>query len=111
MNAPLWTRPVTIELDGVATHYIRTTREAAWCLLDDWTAEKKGIAYQRAVQACAKAMAGALPDPAARILFIAAARDASLPVALASDIREFDPFVADLAEATHEALFAGLSQK
>lgn len=111
MTEALWNRPVTIELDGVATQYIRNTREAAWYLLDDWTAEKKGAAYQRAVMACAKAMAGALPDPAARILFMAAARDASLPVTLANDIRESDSFVADLTEAAHEAMFASLHQK
>jgi Protein of unknown function (DUF982) len=111
MNERLWNRPVTIELHGVATQYIRTTREAAWCLLDDWTSDKKSVSYQRAVVACTKAMAGALPDPAARILFIAAAQDASLPVALASDIWEFDLFVADLTEAAHEAMFAGLQQK
>jgi hypothetical protein len=110
MTETLWNRPVTIELDGVATHYIRNTREAAWCLLDDWAADRKAVSYRRAIMACAKAMAGALPDPAARILFIVAARDANLPVALASDIREFDVFVADLAEATHEAMFAGLHQ-
>ncbi|MET0749381.1 MAG: DUF982 domain-containing protein [Rhizobium sp.] len=110
MTETLWNRPVTIELDGVATHYIRTTREAAWCLLDDWKPDNKGISYRRAVVACTRAMAGALPDPAARILFIAAARDANLPVALASDIREFDPFVADLTEAAHEAMFASVPQ-
>lgn len=111
MAETLWNRPVTIELDGIATQYIRNTREAAWCLLDDWTAEKRSASYQRAVIACAKAMAGALPDPAARILFLAAARDANLSVALASDIREFDTFYADLTEATHEAMFSGLQQK
>lgn len=110
MTERLWNRPVTIELDGVTTQYIRNTREAAWCLLDDWTAERKGAPYQRAVLACAKAIAGALPDPAARIFFVAAAREASLPVALAGDIREFDPFVADLTEAAHEAMFGSLHQ-
>ena len=111
MTEALWNRPVIIELDGVSTFYIRNTREAAWCLLDDWTAEKAGIAYQRAVLACAKAMAGSLPDPAARVLFVAAAREASLPVALANDIREIDPMIADLAEASHEEMFGGLPRQ
>jgi hypothetical protein len=108
MAERLWNRPVTIELDGVTTKYIRNTREAAWCLIDDWAPDKKGLSYHRAVLGCAKVISGVLPDPAARILFIAAARDASLKVGLASDIREFDPFVADLAEATQEVMFESL---
>ena len=34
MSDSLWSRPVIIELDGVSTQHIRTTREAAWCLPD-----------------------------------------------------------------------------
>lgn len=104
MTERLWNRPVIIELEGVARRYIRNTREAAWWLLDEWPAEK-GDAYRRALLGCTRALAGLLPDPAARHLFTQAAQDAELRVSLSSDIREYDPFMAELSEATHRAMF------
>lgn len=104
MAEALWNRPVIIELDGVSTRYIRNTREAAWWLLDEWPAEK-GQAYRAALLGCTRALAGNLPDPAARLIFTDAVREAKLRVSLSGDIREYDPFVADLAEAAHEDMF------
>lgn len=104
MTETLWNRPVIIELDGVSTRYIRNTREAAWWLLDEWPAEK-GQAYREALLGCTKALAGNLPDPAARLVFTNAVREAQLRVSVSSDIREYDPFVAELAEATHLEMF------
>jgi hypothetical protein len=73
----LWGRVGTVEIDCAITCYTSTTREAAWCLLDDWSSEK-GPSYSRALVACTNALAGKTPDAIARLLFVAAARDAEL---------------------------------
>lgn len=104
MTDALWNRFVTVEMDGAITHYIRTTREAAWCLLDDWSADK-GPSFGSALVACTNALAGKAPDAIARFLFVAAARDAKLGVKTSGDIHETDPLLADLTEAAFTELF------
>jgi hypothetical protein len=97
MSDSLWNRVVTVEMDGCNTHYVRTSREAAWCLLDEWHAEK-GVFYGKALVACAKALEGKAPDAVARFLFESAAREANFLVKTSADIREHDPVLADLTE-------------
>lgn len=104
MSDPLWNRTVTVEIDGKSTHHVRTTREAAWVLLDEWSAEK-GPSYKTALVACANALAEKVPHPIARFLFVAAARDANLEVRISGDINEPDPVLADLTETAFQELF------
>ena len=104
MSDPLWNRTVTVEMDGKTTHYVRTTREAAWVLLDEWSAEK-GASYKTALVACSSALAEKAPHAIARFLFVAAARDANLVVKISGDIHEPDPVLADLTETAFMELF------
>jgi hypothetical protein len=104
MRDTLWNRVVTVDMGDNRVYSIRTSREAAWCLLDDWPAEK-GNAYRNALRACAVALKGQAPDVVVRFLFVSAALDASFLVSTSADIREHDTVLADLTEVVSRGLF------
>ncbi|WP_420820672.1 DUF982 domain-containing protein [Rhizobium tubonense] len=105
MTNSLWNRPVKIRLKGWEAICIRTTAEAARCLINDWPAKKDNI-YRLAVVSCTNALRGRLPDIAARIHFIAAAQAVDLDPVICPDIREPDQFVADLCETCGSSIFS-----
>lgn len=103
----MWNRFVTIEIKGQTTTVvrdIRTTREAASCLLTDWP-KKSGEEYKRAIIECTNVLKGDLPEEAARYSFIVAAKAASVMARVSNDILESDAFIADLTEACTLSLF------
>jgi hypothetical protein len=104
MRDTLWNRVVTVDMGDNRVYSIRTSREAAWCLLDDWPAEK-GASYRNALEGCASALKGHAPDVAVRFLFVSAALDAKFLVATSADILEHDTVLSDLTEMVSRDLF------
>lgn len=100
----MWNRTVTIELQGRGTLHvrkIRSTSEAAHCLLSEWPV-KTGGPFKQAVVSCKMALSGELPDALARFPFQDAARAAGLTVSLSADITQHDHFVTEIADVAAE---------
>ncbi|WEZ85618.1 DUF982 domain-containing protein (plasmid) [Rhizobium sp. 32-5/1] len=100
----MWNRTVTIELQGRGTIHvrnIRSTSEAAHCLLREWPVNS-GNPFKQAIIGCKMALSGELPDTLARFPFQKAAREAGLTFSLSPDIAQHDQLVSEITEASAE---------
>lgn len=81
MEAQIWNQPLEIKIGNAlqSTTLIRSTREAAQTLLEDWPV-RRGDAYKKAIISCSRTLRGDAPSSLARNSVIAAAREAGVAV-------------------------------
>jgi hypothetical protein len=87
MKTQQWPNALTVELNGVSKRYarIRSTRDAAYFLIDSWRGERDAT-YREAVIHCTMALRGEMKDDVALDSFMRAARSSRIPFQTASDI-------------------------
>lgn len=98
-----WRTTVTIERTAPTEAYARinSTRDAAHYLIEEWPAERSDH-YRAALRLCTKALRGETSHEAAYISFIAAAREAKVPLLLYRRWEEPDQFAIDIQHAVAE---------
>ena len=75
-----WSKSVTLALEGPDIFTtIDSTQAAAWAMIEDWPLED-GPALDHALLVCTEVMDGKRPNDQARPAFLAAAREANLPI-------------------------------
>lgn len=96
----MWNRAVTIRVNGNSSNQkwnIRSTSEAAQCLLGRWPGPKDEK-FKHAVVGCKKALRGEISHQLARLSFQSAAQSAQILIGVTKDIGEADDMVAELTE-------------
>ena len=72
-------KQVVVQTDEIGPlRAVKSVREAAECLVDDWPTEGRGRAYHIACIICHRTLAGDIAAEAARRAFIAAAKEAGV---------------------------------
>ncbi|HEY0124825.1 MAG TPA: DUF982 domain-containing protein [Rhizobium sp.] len=75
-----WSKAVTIALENPGEWVtIDTTQAASWALIEDWPLEE-APALDRALTVCADVIAGKRTPEDARMAFIAAVKEAEIPI-------------------------------
>lgn len=78
--ASQWSTTITVDAgDAFDFTCIRSTEDAAHYLLDKWRGERSDM-YSAAIRLCTKAIRGEVTHAAAYISFMAAVREANVPV-------------------------------
>ncbi len=87
MKTEQWPTSLTVELNGVSKRYarIRSTRDAAYFLIDSWGGECDAT-YCKAVIHCTMALKGEMRDDVALDSFVRAARSSRINVQTVSDV-------------------------
>lgn len=75
----LFSIPVVLSSGGKARFTIRSVREAAWFLAEKWP-RLEGLAFMRALRACAAVQEGKRGSAYARRALLLAAREADLSI-------------------------------
>lgn len=84
-----WSKGVELELHGIGGYRtVKSTEDAARCLLEYWPPGRGRKAYTAAQQACLDALEGRIPPDIAREAFIGAAQAARIHMRSTEDPRE-----------------------